>query len=159
MNQHAFLCVAMLSLLLLPLPSFATEQSIGDLIEKQENLPPKDSEEEEDLFSQVQYLQTSTLVLNVLDKITARVSEIHGQVGKKITFGNLEILPLACYKTSADEKPESVARLRIHDLSKGKDTLIFSGWMFASSPALSVLEHPIYDVWVKACTGTERTPL
>lgn len=154
-------------------PSFATEQSIAELLEKQEVAPSEEegrenkdapetfpeTQEEDDISSQVRYIQTSAIVLNILDKITARVSEVHGNIGQKITFGNLEILPLACYKTPADEKPESAARLKIYDLSKGRDVTVFSGWMFASSPALSALEHPIYDVGVKECAGLEHDPL
>lgn len=135
-----------------------TEPSISHLLENQAAFPEQTDKEEEQISFQTQYIQTSAVLLKILDKITARVFEVRGNVGGKINFGNLEILPLACYKTPVDEKPESAAHLKMIDRSKGTDTVIFSGWMFASSPSLSSLEHPIYDVWVKECIGLERNP-
>ncbi len=94
-----------------------------------------------------------TVVLQGLDKVTARISTIRGGVGQTVRFGSLEITVRRCQKSPQEELPESAAFLEIRDLDAKTKTkkLVFSGWMFASSPALSALEHPVYDVWVKDC--------
>jgi hypothetical protein len=87
-----------------------------------------------------------------LDKITARVSKIEAPVGVPVRFGTLEILVRACDTNPPDERPENVAFLQIDKVWPGeKPERIFSGWMFSSSPALSALEDPIYDVSVLSC--------
>lgn len=96
-------------------------------------------------------------VLQGLDKVTARVSHIEVPVGSSVTFGSLEIAADACYKNPPEELPESAAFLRISEVQATGDDVadssetLFSGWMFASSPALSALTHPVYDVWVIDC--------
>jgi len=91
--------------------------------------------------------------LQGLDKITARVSTIEAPVGQPVAFGALEITVRACDKRPPEEPPESAAFLQIDEKRPG-DThghRVFSGWMFASSPALSALEHPVYDIGVLDC--------
>ena len=92
-------------------------------------------------------------VLQGLEKITARISKLEAPVGKAVTFGTLTINVRACNKRPPEEPPESAAFLQIDEKRAG-DThaqRIFSGWMFASSPALSALEHPVYDIGVLDC--------
>ena len=61
-----------------------------------------------------------------------------------------------CHKTPPEEPPESAAFLEIVDVRPDSpEVLLFSGWMFASSPAISALEHPVYDVWVVDCITDE----
>jgi hypothetical protein len=94
----------------------------------------------------------SAAVLQGLDKITARVSAFKAPLGQAVRFGTLEILARACDKRPPEEPPESAAYLEIRELRPGEQPArIFAGWMFASSPALSALEHPVYDVWVVDC--------
>ena len=91
-------------------------------------------------------------VLQALDKVSARVSVLEVPVGKSVAFGNLEITARACDKRPPEETPESAAFLEITDKRPGQaPTTPFVGWMFASSPALSAMEHPVYDVWVLDC--------
>ncbi|MGB0683536.1 MAG: DUF2155 domain-containing protein [Magnetovibrionaceae bacterium] len=91
-------------------------------------------------------------VLQALDKVTGRVSTLKVPVGDVARFGNLEIIARTCDKRPPVEPPESAAFL---DIWGPKDSLpdasLFRGWMFASSPALNPLEHPVYDVWVLDC--------
>jgi hypothetical protein len=96
-------------------------------------------------------------VLQGLDKVTARVSRIEIPVGGgTVMFGALEISADACYKRPPEETPESAAFLRIAEQRVGETPeIIFSGWMFASSPALSALENAVYDVWVIDCISAE----
>jgi hypothetical protein len=91
-------------------------------------------------------------VLQGLDKVTARISTIDAPIDSSVRFGSLEITARACQKRPPEETPESAAFLEIRDIKPGEAAVtVFSGWMFASSPALSALEHPVYDVWVIDC--------
>jgi hypothetical protein len=98
-----------------------------------------------------------TAVLQGLDKVTARVSRIEVPVGGgTVMFGALEISADACFKRPPEETPESAAFLRIAEQRVGETPqIIFSGWMFASSPALSALENAVYDVWVIDCISAD----
>ena len=95
-------------------------------------------------------------ILQGLDKTTARVSTIVAPIGAVTRFGSLEIVARACHKKPPTETPESTAFLEIVDVRPDSPAVrIFTGWMFASSPALSALEHPVYDVWVIDCGSGE----
>ncbi len=93
-----------------------------------------------------------TAILQGLDKVTARISTIEAPLDKRVAFGTLRITVRTCNKRPPEEFPETTAFLEILD-EKRDETVseVFSGWMFASSPALSALEHPVYDIWVKDC--------
>lgn len=98
-------------------------------------------------------------VLQGLDKVTARISTFEVALGEAVRFGSLEILVRACYRTPPTEPPESTAFLEIEDnLANGERVHAFGGWMFASSPALSAMEHPVYDVWVVDCMNSSSAP-
>jgi hypothetical protein len=91
-------------------------------------------------------------VLRALDKMTARVEVLEIPTGKPVSFGTLIISVRACRVTPPEEAPESGAFLEISELKPGeKDTPVFHGWMFSSSPALSAMEHPVYDMWLIGC--------
>lgn len=97
-------------------------------------------------------------VLQGLDKVTAHVSTIEALVGRPVHFGSLEIVARACRKRPPEEPPESAAFLEIRDIKPGEAPVqVFSGWMFASSPALSALEHPVYDVRVVDCKNASNS--
>lgn len=91
--------------------------------------------------------------LRTLDKITARTMTFEADVGSTVKFGPLFIKVRACEKAPPIEQPESAAFLQIweNNLKDKTPQWVFSGWMFASSPALSPMDHPIYDVWVLDC--------
>jgi hypothetical protein len=90
--------------------------------------------------------------LQALDKITARTSELRLPIGTEVAFGTLRITARACLKTPPTEPPESAAFLEIRVADPGTATkTAFTGWMFASSPSLNALEHPVYDVWLLDC--------
>jgi hypothetical protein len=97
-----------------------------------------------------------TVLLQGLDKITARVSEIKVPVGGTVTFGALQITARACDKHPPEEAPEAAAFLEVVEVKPDeKPVQRFSGWMFASSPALSALEHPVYDLIVLDCINAD----
>ena len=98
-------------------------------------------------------------LLQGLDKITAGVSTFEAPVGTPVRFGTLSILVHDCEKAPPEDPPESAAFLEIDELRPGEDRVrVFSGWMFASSPALSALEHPVYDVNVLDCKTASGSP-
>jgi len=89
-----------------------------------------------------------------LDKITARISRFDVAVGQPQHFGTLAIVVRDCEKSAPEARPENAAFVEISESRPGEDKLLlFSGWMFSSSPALSALEHPIYDVNLLECKG------
>jgi len=97
-------------------------------------------------------------VLQGLDKVTARVSTLKAPIGESIRFGTLEIIARQCDKRPPEATPESAAFLDIWEIQPGEAAeSVFRGWMFASSPAVSALEHPVYDVWVLDCEN--RVPV
>jgi len=104
-------------------------------------------------------IEGNTVVLQGLDKVTARVWTFDAPVGQTVRFGTLEILPRLCNRTPPEEPPEVKAFLEVHEARAGDTrTTLFSGWMFASSPALNALEHPVYDVWVIGCKTATEAP-
>lgn len=93
-----------------------------------------------------------TAILQGLDKVTARVSTFDAPLDQPTRFGALEITVRACQKRPPEEPPESSAFLEISEHRLGEaPRRLFSGWMFASSPALNPLQHGVYDVWVLGC--------
>jgi hypothetical protein len=94
-------------------------------------------------------------VMQGLDKITARISRFEAPVGHEVRFGTLSIVVRDCRKSAPEERPENAAFIQIYETRPGEErTRLFSGWMFSSSPALSALEHPVYDVNLLECEGT-----
>ena len=95
-------------------------------------------------------------LLQGLDKVTARISEIAAGIGEPVRFGTLEISVLACHKTPPEEPPESTAYLEITEIRPDEAPRpVFAGWMFSSTPGLNALEHAVYDVWVLECLVAE----
>jgi hypothetical protein len=91
-------------------------------------------------------------VLQGLDKVTARISTITAPIGQTVHFGTLDITVAQCTKKPPDEPPDTSAFLTVTDNRPGGQKVkIFSGWMFASSPALNALEHPVFDITVVDC--------
>jgi hypothetical protein len=105
-------------------------------------------------------------VLQGLDKTTARVTSFEVPIGETVSFGTLRVTARACRKNPPEEPPNTVAFLEIDEVHPQEPGVpparLFSGWMFASSPALSAMEDPIYDVTLLDCrtaTGSSsKTP-
>lgn len=91
-------------------------------------------------------------VLRGLDKITGRAIDINAPVGVPVRFGTLTLTVRYCYTVPPEEPPETSVFVQIDDNPpSAPPKRMFSGWMFASTPALSALEHPTYDVWAITC--------
>jgi hypothetical protein len=92
------------------------------------------------------------LLLRGLDKITGRPTDIVAPVNKPVHFATLTITARYCYSTPASETPETAAFVQIDDHRPDQSARrVFSGWMYASSPGLNGMEHPLYDVWAISC--------
>ena len=103
------------------------------------------------------------LLLRGLDKITGRPTDIIAPVGKPVHFATLTITARYCYSTPPSETPETAAFVQIDDhRPEQAERRVFSGWMYASSPGLNGVEHPLYDVWAISCNtnapGAVPTP-
>lgn len=97
-------------------------------------------------------LEGDGAILQGLNKVTARISTFEAPLNTPVRFGTLEITALRCVKAPPEDTPESEAFLVIREIKPDEQPVeLFRGWMLASSPALSALEHPVYDVWVKDC--------
>jgi hypothetical protein len=96
--------------------------------------------------------ETGLAVLQALDKITARVSTIEVKTGETTTFGSLSLVVKACRKAPPEDTPESAAFIQVWEQKPGEDShWVYSGWMFASSPSLAAMDHPVYDIWLLDC--------
>lgn len=92
------------------------------------------------------------VVLGGLDKVAARTAKFEANLKQQVFYNTLIITVQQCKTRPPEEPPESAAFLEIQESKPdGTKAKIFSGWMFASSPALNALEHPVYDVWVISC--------
>ncbi len=102
-------------------------------------------------------VQFDIAVLQGLDKVTARVSTFNAPIDATVKFGTLEIIVRKCDKRPPEETPESAAFIDVWEVRPGELTMsVYRGWMFASSPALAAMEHPVYDVWVLDCKDSRR---
>ncbi|MGQ3672471.1 DUF2155 domain-containing protein [Xanthobacter sp. TB0136] len=87
-----------------------------------------------------------------LDKITGRITSFDVPLGETAQFGALQVTPRACYTRPPTETQNITSFSEVNEVTlKGEAKRIFTGWMFASSPGLHAVEHPIYDVWLIGC--------
>ena len=104
------------------------------------------------LILKAEPINGSSVEIQVLDKITAKVRTFETKIGQTIEFESLKIEIFACFKNPPEEIPEDFVLLRIYDLiSMQFKEIIYQGWMISSSPNITPLEHPIYDLWLKDC--------
>ncbi|GGF82998.1 hypothetical protein GCM10007301_48910 [Azorhizobium oxalatiphilum] len=96
-----------------------------------------------------------TAVYAGLDKITGRITSFEVGMGETVQFGALQVTPRACYTRPPTEPQNTTSFAEVNEITlKGEAKRIFTGWMFASSPGLHGVEHPIYDVWLTDCKAT-----
>jgi hypothetical protein len=97
-------------------------------------------------------------VFNGLDKITGRIISFEVAINETVQFGALQITPRVCYSRPPTDAPQTDTFAQIDEIDELKQIKrIFSGWMFADSPGLHGVEHPIYDIWLTDCKGPETT--
>ncbi len=93
-----------------------------------------------------------------LDKITGRIINFDEDIGETVQFGALRVKTDACYTRPATEAANTDAFVEVDEITlQGEVKRIFSGWMYAASPGLHGVEHPIYDIWLTDCKGPDAT--
>jgi outer membrane biosynthesis protein TonB len=93
-----------------------------------------------------------------LDKITGRIINFDEDVGETVQFGALRVKTDACYTRPATEAANTDAFVEVDEITlQGEVKRIFSGWMYAASPGLHGVEHPIYDIWLTDCKAPDAT--
>lgn len=93
-----------------------------------------------------------TLIMRGLDKITGRATTVLVPIGQSAQYATFTVSAKYCYTTPSTETPETAAFVQVDDHRPDQAARrIFSGWMYASSPGLHGVEHPIYDIWVISC--------
>ena len=94
-----------------------------------------------------------------IDKITGRITTFDVYLNETVQFGALQVTPRVCYSRDETEAQKIDAFVEVDEITLDrKIRRIFSGWMFAESPALNAVEHPIYDVWLKECKQSSDVP-
>jgi hypothetical protein len=101
-----------------------------------------------------QKIANPTAVFSGLDKITGRIINFEIAINETVRFGALEVTPRVCYTRPPTLSPNTDSFIEVDELTlQGELRRIFTGWMFAASPGINAVEHPIYDVWLTDCKG------
>jgi hypothetical protein len=102
----------------------------------------------------------AVLELRALDKITGHAKVLYAPLNRPVNYATLTIVAKSCYSTPPSETPETSAFLTIEDRRSDRPSRqVFSGWMYASSPGLNGMQHPLYDVWaIKCMTAAPAKP-
>lgn len=104
-----------------------------------------------------QRIENGSAVFAALDKVTARISKLEVKLGETTEFGALKVTPRACYTRAPTEPPKTTSFVEVDEVQlDGTQKRIFSGWMFAESPGLNAVEHPVFDVWLTDCSQPQR---
>jgi hypothetical protein len=97
-------------------------------------------------------IDNQVAIFSALDKVTARISRFEAPLGETVKFGSLKITPRVCYSRAATEQPKTTTFVEVEEtLLNGQNKRLFTGWMFAESPGLHAVEHPVFDVWLTEC--------
>lgn len=110
-----------------------------------------------------QRIENEVAVFAALDKVTARISKLEVKLGETVKFGALKVTPRNCFSRPATEQPKTTTFVEVNEIElDGSEKPLFKGWMFAESPGLNAVEHPVYDVWLTECAQpkvTQPTPV
>ena len=99
-----------------------------------------------------QKIENPVAVFAALDKVTARISPLEIRIGETVRFGALTVTPRVCYSRPPTEPPLTSVFVEVDEIKlSGEKQRIFTGWMFAQSPGLHAVEHPVFDVWLTSC--------
>ena len=105
-----------------------------------------------------QRFENQVAVFAALDKVTAAVKQLPIELNKTESFRTLKITPRACYTREPKEPPRTSTFVEVDGvLFDGKEKRIFTGWMFAESPGLNPLVHPVFDLWLTGCSQPQRS--
>src|SRR5262245_56227347 len=91
-------------------------------------------------------------VFAALDKVTGRISHLEVPINNTVEFGALKVTPRVCDTRPPTEQPRTASFVEVDEVKlTGEVQRIFTGWMFAESPGLHAVEHPVFDVWLTNC--------
>jgi len=112
-----------------------------------------------DMPAQAQRIQNAIASFAALDKVTAAVRQLTIELNKTGEFRTLKITPRVCYTSDPREPPRTSTFVEVNEIMfDGKERRIFTGWMFAESPGLNPLVHPVFDVWLTGCSSPQGAP-
>jgi len=101
-------------------------------------------------------IQNPIAVFAALDKVTGRISHLEIPINQTVQFGALKVTPRVCYTRPPTEPPDTASFIEVDEIKlNGEVERIFTGWMFAESPGLHAVEHPVFDVWLTSCKTNE----
>lgn len=104
-------------------------------------------------------LDNAVAVFSGIDKITGRITTFDVYIGETVQFGALQVTPRVCYSRDDTEAQKITTFVEVEEITLDrKIRRIFTGWMFADSPGLNAVEHPVYDVWLQSCKATSDLP-
>lgn len=99
-------------------------------------------------------IKNPTAIFAGLDKITGRIISFEAAVDETVQFGSLQLTARICYSRPEYENPQTTTFVEVEEVGADNQyKKIFAGWMFASSPGLNAIEHPVYDIWLAECKG------
>jgi hypothetical protein len=134
--------------------AFAQVQQVPERKGRPGAVPPPPAQED---APQPERIANPTAQFAGLDKVTGRIFAFDVKVDETVQFGALQVTPRVCYTRPPTEQPETIAFVEVDEITLQNETKrIFAGWMFADSPGLNAVEHPIYDVWITDCKGGAR---
>ncbi|TCL96951.1 hypothetical protein C8J38_1011318 [Rhizobium sp. PP-WC-2G-219] len=111
------------------------------------------------LPTQAARLANPVAVFSGIDKITGRITTFDVYIGETVQFGALQVTPRVCYSRDDTEAQKTTSFVEVEEITLDrKIRRIFTGWMFADSPGLNAVEHPVYDVWLQSCKGKSDLP-
>jgi hypothetical protein len=97
-------------------------------------------------------LENELAIFSALDKVTATIKILEVPLEQTVEFGSLKVTAHACYSRPSTEQPKTTTYVDVDEVQlDGQQKRIFSGWMFAESPGLNAVEHPVFDVWLTGC--------
>lgn len=97
-------------------------------------------------------IPNNVAVFSALDKVTARISRIEVPLNETYRFGSLKVTPRVCFTRPPKERPKTTSFVEVDEVNlDGSEKRLFTGWMFAQSPGLNAVEHPVFDVWLIDC--------
>lgn len=112
-------------------------------------VPVLDISDDDEIDGDVKPMLVGTFSL--LHKVTAKVQQIQLLSGQEYAIGDMSLTMHDCLSTPPEEPPETKAFLQISEFKAGRDKPLFNGWMFASSPGINAMDHPVFDIWPLAC--------
>jgi len=120
-------------------------------------LPPGPTTDEVITEPPAQKIVNPTAIFAGLDKVTGRIITFDVAINETVRFGALEVTPRACYTRPPTETTNTDGFVEVDELTlQGELRRLFTGWMFATSPGLNAVEHPIYDIWLVDCKGAPQ---